>query len=345
MRLDGPQSDLGRNTLALALLVTSSMIWSVIPVTMTATGLQATLLYVALYRAGGAAGAALSMAAVYPDLTRRHANPFRSLPQAFKKTTLLAWALVSVTKLEWLLFIHALANIPSHIAVLTFQIWPVAMIAGLHLMNRRTGRYSRSGSLTIPALAVCVAGTAMVAVPGATGDPTTGPSLAGVAAAFGAALMASTQNAGIVLWGDAAARQVEKNDEDRTQAARHRAFFSSWMQATGQLGAMAIVLVAAWVLGSGIGPLEAATALALGFATAGLGDTVFRAGTAVAAHPALISACYSEPVFSLLWLQLAYGLTIDNPALTAGGLVLIIAANALITNGGHRPGRRWRKHC
>ena len=329
-----PQTDAGRNTAALAMIIAAALIWSVIPVAMTATGLHATILYVALYRGGGAAGSILSMAIAHPALTREYLNPARVAAQGFRKRTAATAAVVSLAKLDWLLYLYALRNLPSHIAVLTFYLWPVAMILGLQASNRGTGRYSRSGRLTVPALTTCLAGTAMVVLPGTTGQGGGNTAAVAVAAAFVAAIMAGVHTSGAVVWGDAAGDRLTPGGT-QAEVARRRAFFSIWMQAAGQIGSMAITAGAAIATGTTLGPLETATAFTLGFATAGIGDAFFRTGTAVAAHPAMPMACYTEPVFSLIWLQLAYGLQVSNPALTATGIVLIIGANAVITNGGH----------
>lgn len=133
-----PRTDAGRNTLALA-----------IPVTMAATGLQATLLYVTLFRIGG--GGALTIAAAYTTMARQHPNPIASLPKTHRNLTLITLATVTVGKPEWLLILYALRHTASHIAVLTIQLWPMVMITGLQLLNLRTGRYAPSGPLTAPA--------------------------------------------------------------------------------------------------------------------------------------------------------------------------------------------------
>lgn len=61
------------------------------------------------------------------------------------------------------------------------------------------------------------------------------------------------------------------------------------------------------------------SAVALGFVTARVSDGLFRASTSLTTTPAVNNTAYAESLLSLLWLQLAYGLNVQKPALVLTG--------------------------
>ena len=129
----------------------------------------------------------------------------------------------------------------------------------------------------------------------------------------------------------------ENPNVPRTSQADARAFASMWLQTLSQTLCAVILLPAALLVSETISLTDAATATLFGFLTGGISDVFFRTGTAFATNPALTAVLYITPVLSLLWIQLAHGINLENPALTATGAGVIIAANVAIHIGRAKP--------
>ena len=245
-----------------------------------------------------------------------------------------AWrtaGLVAVGKCEWLLFIYALSNGPAHLAVMVFQLWPVALTLCLVGMNRSSRRYLRVSWVGWAAVAAVVAGASAVVVPEtAAGSEST--SVPALAAAVAAVTLSGSHNAAIQQWGDRMARRSAG-----VAQAEARAFWCVWMQGFGQALALGPLLVAAAVLGQSIALGDGFAAVGLGFVTAGVGDLLFRWGLSLCRSPAVAALAYVEPVLALLWLQLAFGLSLSSPVLALLGTAVIVGGNCVIALWGSDP--------